>query len=284
MFAVWLVAYSHGQRRSSDRTRLVLPACILQTCQQAGINELTDADSDPVIIGLAQCSPGVCHGGPLTPWNREEQLLHPYWNGQACYSVRIHDFWELRQPTACACNLNNLRLYNPAARVYAPDALVVHDAWNDHSVAGTFEVRASQVLERWGVDAGVSLPLIPVVRPLAELVSRNLWRSILLPRSMNVHRRSIRVRRKYSAFGVDWPPQDWLQDPGAHDIVPSPLDASNLLAWADKLRQWAPLIGREEPLDTTEVAEIVASLEAAARDKSSHTVRARGSRRETHGR
>ena len=203
----------------------------------------------PLILAVAICSVGRFSDGPLTPWNKEEASLAPYWGDELVYSCRVHDLWQLSAPLVSPLPLTKINLWSPECRSEISQLRVSHcPAWS----AGPPETKCMcEVLHQHGIEPAVehggrTLHLVPVVRPITDLITKKEWSSIVLPRSLHgtaaQQRRRAASIRGYWPYQVRWPPAAWF---AKEANCSSPVAFESMYVfdeWLQNLRSWAPAI------------------------------------------
>jgi len=103
--------------------------CDQHECSAAGAR----TTSNYCASGVALCDPGLIWQGPMTKWNSGERLYFKYWRRDChCYSLRVVDYWSLKQPFKVAENLSQLEFRHPASKVHSLSASVQKClAWAD---------------------------------------------------------------------------------------------------------------------------------------------------------
>ena len=254
MIAVFLVAYTHGSRRDRSNQRKLrrsLPHSVRQLCSEHGINVSLDLSGvvQPLIRVVAICSVGRFGDGPLTPWNKEEASLAPYWGDELVYSCRVHDLWQLSAPLVSPLPLTKINLWSPECRSEISQLRVINcPAWS----AGPPETKwLFEVLHQHGIEPAVehggrTLHLVPVVRPILDLITKKEWSSIVLPRSLHgtaaQQRRRAASIRGYWPYQVRWPPAAWFAKE-ANCSSPVAFESTYVFdEWLQNLRSWGPAI------------------------------------------
>lgn len=279
-----------------SRDRMQLPSAIQEMCIQssidvtllAGAESLTD--STPV-LGIARCKPGNLSSGPLVPWTREERLLFEYFGEQCharCYSLVVVDVWLLQGQWPTHSSLKKLRFSNGSSRIdlntLRHQVLYPADAWaSGDNVLQCLP--ATDLLQRWGIALcrGNCLSLVPVVLPLASLIIKKEWSTILLPAEWHG---SMRKGQCPQPFQLAWPSAEWFSSlmaikPAAE--VTQAFSAHLLDSFAEKLVTWAHKIIADSDFGAKEeVSEMISTLQrsAASLRPDSHVERSKGGKTE----
>ena len=297
MIVVLLVGYVHGRRRKEmSRDRMQLPSAIQEMCIQSSIDVTLQSkaknltDSTP-ILGIARCKPGNLSSGPLVPWTREERLLFEYFGEQCharCYSLVVVDVWLLQGHWPTHSSMKKLRFSSGSSRVdlntLRQQVLYPADNWAS-GVNVMLCLPATDLLQRWGIAPchGNRLSLVPVVLPLASLIIKKEWSTILLPAEWHG---SMRKGRCPQPFQLAWPSAEWFSSgmaskPAAEVTEAFSADlldlfAERLVTWGDKIIADSDFGAKEE------LSEMISTLQrsSASLRPESHVERSKGGQTE----
>ena len=98
---------------------------------------------------------------------------------------------------------------------------------------------ASDVFERWCVDPEAEVPVYLMVEPIADLVFKNAWNTLLY------------LARWGTLWWSDWPSQAWVREVSGKNAVltdDAKMSVEDVRSLADDLRRWAPRIADTEAM------------------------------------
>jgi hypothetical protein len=222
--------------------------------------------------GVALCDPGLIWQGPMTKWNSEERLYFKYWRRDChCYSLRVVDYWSLKQPFKVAENLSQLEFRHPASKVHSPSASVQKClAWAD--VLPDAESCVSDLLAAWGFapeSCLEGLACVPAVYPLGALLESGAWRTLMLTSQSHVKRQICKsATHVIHPFQICWPPAAWLSASRQRQPLQQPVTLSQPLVehWMFVVSSFAAS-GKcdANDFDAMELEGVVAEMDCVAR-------------------